>query len=269
MVDKGSVRRCFSSSAGNYEKNATVQKKMARRVMEDIVKVAEHREKQEILEVGCGTWYLTGLLLKELESPSILAVDIAPGMIEESRRKFEDVEFICEDIEKARIENRYDLIVSSAAFQWLSEAESTFAKLAGCLKPGGRMVFSTLGSGTFRELDESFKKASIEKRFKIISGTAQGFYSTSELRRILERSAESAGMDFELLMEEKMEYEYFDSSRDFLHSVKSIGASSNGGGLHSPGVVKRAMEIYDKSYRVGEKVRASYHCIYVTLEVRD
>jgi malonyl-CoA O-methyltransferase len=46
---------------------------------------------------------------------------------------------------------RFDLICSSLAAQWFTDPMASLASLAGLLKPGGYLAFSTLGAGSFRE----------------------------------------------------------------------------------------------------------------------
>lgn len=268
MIDKNSLRRRFSASASSYDSYALVQKKMAQKLIGEVKAAAKKQSNLDVLEIGCGTGYMTGLLLQELENAKLHALDIAPGMIEEASKKFgRVVEFRCEDVENADFECEYDLIVSNATFQWLNEIESTFSKLAGCLKTGGFIVFSTFGEKNFWELNEAFKKAKLEKNSFDGTRLGQSFYSLPELKLMLERSAKSIGLKCKIKLEEKMEYQYFDSSKEFLHSIKKIGANSKSDMLtNSPGIIKRTMEIYNQSYREKEKIRASYHCIYVTVE---
>lgn len=270
MIDKESLQKRFSRGASDYERYAIVQKKMASRVVEDAVKVGEKLISPDILEVGCGTGYLTRLLLEEFKTPNIVALDIAPGMIAESKKRFQngEVEFRCEDIETAKLEYGYDLIVSNATFQWLNDLESTVSKLVRGLNEGGRIVFSTFGSETFCELYDSFEKANLERGLSPKSKLGQTFYSLSELKQVLENGAKSAGISCSIRVDEKLEYEYFESSKKFLSSIKKIGANNSNSELRikSPGVIKRMMELYDEDYMERDGIRVSYHCFYGVLE---
>jgi malonyl-CoA O-methyltransferase len=269
MIDKQSLMKRFSASALEYDQYAMVQKKMAKRVVKEAIKGGEKRENLNILEIGCGTGYLTGILLDKLESPNIVALDIAPGMIAESKKKFEKsgIEFRCEDIETAKLEEKYDLIVSNATFQWLNDLESTVAKLIGCLREGGKIVFSTFGEGTFKELYDSFEKASLESGVSSESRLGQTFYSLTELKQVLEESARATDTDCGIEVYEEMEYERFKSAKEFLCSIKKIGANNSNRGLRlkRPKVIKRMIELYDENYRERDGIKASYKCFYTVL----
>src|SRR3546814_14322438 len=43
----------------------------------------------------------------------------------------------------------FDLILSSLAFQWFDDLGGAVGRLAGLLRPGGSLIFSTLGRGSF------------------------------------------------------------------------------------------------------------------------
>ena len=89
------------------------------------------REPLSILELGCGTGYLTALLRERFPEAAIEAVDFAPAMIARARERVPDARFVVADIEELELEpESYDLIVSSATVQWLTEPEQTFARLA-------------------------------------------------------------------------------------------------------------------------------------------
>jgi malonyl-CoA O-methyltransferase len=43
----------------------------------------------------------------------------------------------------------FDLILSSLAFQWFDDLEGAIARLVALLRPGGSLIFSTMGQGSF------------------------------------------------------------------------------------------------------------------------
>jgi malonyl-CoA O-methyltransferase len=65
MIDKQIVRQHFSRNAVNYDAYAKVQKKMAEQLLE-IIRLTLDRTAAapEILDIGCGTGYLTGQLIE-------------------------------------------------------------------------------------------------------------------------------------------------------------------------------------------------------------
>ena len=106
---------------------------MAERLVELI-----EREPSSILDLGCGTGYLTLLLHRRFPQAQIDAVDFAPAMIEQARARVPDASFLTRDIEELELEPAsYDLIASNATIQWLTEPEQTMARLVESLSARG------------------------------------------------------------------------------------------------------------------------------------
>jgi malonyl-CoA O-methyltransferase len=78
MIDKQLLQKRFSKSAETYDQYANVQKAMARRLMGQLdLQHWQGRGTVSILEVGCGTGYLTSLLCKKFPDADITAVEIS------------------------------------------------------------------------------------------------------------------------------------------------------------------------------------------------
>lgn len=257
MIDKEKLKRRFSRNARQYDQYASVQKQMASELIKMVQ--ADGRDYHRILEIGCGTGYLTALLTEAYPRASITAVDIAEGMLSyaASRLEGKPVIFLCEDAESMTFNSTYDLIISNATFQWFNHLEQTLAKLTAHLSEQGRLSFSTFGSETFQELHQAFGAARSEMGIQTQVAPGQAFYTLETLTAICEGTGT-----------EGFEREYFDACVEFLASVKKIGANksqSESETIVIPGLIDRAMAIYDTSYRDDTlgKVYATYHCLYM------
>lgn len=272
MIDKEKLKRRFSRSAKNYDKYANVQKKMGSCLIDNLAdySIGEKNKIKRILEIGCGTGYLTQKLADRYPGADITAVDIAPGMIDlaTSNIKYDNVAFICADIEEAYLNDNYDLIISSATFQWLNEFEKTVGKLIGLLSENGILCFSTFGQHTFKELHEAFDRAKHILDIQDDASPGQSFYSLSDLGQTLLSLVGQLNKDaLSVHSFESYESEYFDCCIDFLNSVKKIGAnkSQRGKNAHSPGLIEKVIEVYDNDYSADDKVVATYHNLYFYL----
>ncbi|AND83599.1 hypothetical protein GTH52_10360 [Clostridium tyrobutyricum] len=60
------------------------------------------------------------------------------------------------------------------------------------------------------------------------------------------------------------EYEYFNNFRDFLYSIKKIGASSSNKQTKpaSPTFLKKVISLYNENYMKNNRVKATYHCLF-------
>ncbi len=221
-----------------------------------------------ILDVGCGTGYLTKLILDYLPNAQITAIDIAPGMIEYAQDRFKEsnVEFLCLDIEEAELSKKYDLIISNAAFQWFNNLGGTMEKLVQGLKNDGVLAFSTFGHMTFNELHSAYETAC--KKLKIDGDfpPSQKFFNSKELFGICRQTLQGfEEFKFDIIKKESLEYEYFYTVREFLNSVKKIGANnSNKERTVNTTLTKEMIRAYEEMYKADGLVRATYHCIFIT-----
>jgi malonyl-CoA O-methyltransferase len=226
---------------------------------------------KNILEIGCGTGYVTRTLARQFSHAKITAVDIAPGMIEhvKSTVKDDSISFICGDIEEIKLDNTYDLIISNATFQWFNYLDITLEKLITALNPKGMLCFSTFGQHTFCELHQSFEKARQIMNIAEPITPGQAFYSLDELLKLCQNVVSSKSMTSKILLQgkEMFEYEYFDCCKDFLYSVKKIGANNSNeeGNTISPAFIEKVIEIYDESFRENSQVKATYHCLFIQM----
>jgi malonyl-CoA O-methyltransferase len=265
MLDKRLVKMHFSANAGNYDLYAHVQKKMALR-LEEYAELKGGDSTGAILDIGSGTGYLTELLLKHFPDACITAVDIAPGMIELAKMKFggRGIKFICADAEEMSLEEKYGLIASNASLQWFNDTPQTLEKLYSALAENGMLCFSTFGSLTFSELHQSYGKAMRNLGLEGHTRPGQPFYTLGELQKICEPLVGSRG---EMRCGEELEYLYFDSVKDFFTSVRKIGANNSSKEyIHkNPALIKELINVYERDFREGSKIKVTYHCLYFVL----
>jgi len=77
----------FNSSAKDYEKKATEQKKIAKMLFNIIHKDKKYKK---VLEAGCGTGFLTELLIKNFNPEFLLLNDISLNMLKICIKKFKE-----------------------------------------------------------------------------------------------------------------------------------------------------------------------------------
>ena len=267
MIDKDKLKRRFSRNAKQYDKYANVQKIMG----DKLISIIDNKNIKNILEIGCGTGYVTRSLKEHFPEAKITAVDIAPGMIEyvKSTIPNADIEFVCGDVEEMVLSEEYDLIISNATFQWFNHFDKTVGKLIGQLGEDGSLIFSTFGEKTFIELHGAFKKAKKILDIDEAVSPGQRFYSLKEIETVCKKIKEEKGLEnIKISPSEDLEYEYFDCCRDFLISVKKIGANNSQSNRNkvAPDFIEKVMEIYDRDYSYDDKVRATYHNLFISMK---
>lgn len=164
MTRKDSIAACFGAAQG-YEQAARIQRivagELARRMT---ASHAPGNDPARILEIGCGTGFLTRELRRLFPTAHITATDIAPAMLERVARRMPDdgrLSLRCMDAEAPDVDGPFDLICSSMAMQWFPDRAHTLQRLAGLLAPGGQMALATLCAGSFRQWRDAYARAGV------------------------------------------------------------------------------------------------------------
>lgn len=260
-VDKNIVIKHFSRAAEEYDHYALVQKKMAVRLLE-FAKAEQKKPPKRILEIGCGTGYLTQLLARKFPESSILATDISAAMLKAAQSKLGNqtqVRFAQMDGERLDDGTEYDLIIANAVFQWFAAYTRAFVGFYRRLVPGGSLIYATFGPGTFEELQTAFSQAYQKNSLPTAYQSGPRFLSVQELEAV------AAQVGFASSYSEQEHREYFPQVKDFLQSVKKVGANNanRGENLHVPKKVMLDMlEYYQEQFCENQQVYATYHVIF-------
>ena len=116
-MNKDLIQKRFAKNLDTYNDNAKIQKKMAERLLSFL----DRKDFNDILEIGCGTGFLTQLVNEKFSFKTYTANDIVESCEKYVKEINPKINFIPADIEKA-VENsdkKYDLIISNAVFQWV------------------------------------------------------------------------------------------------------------------------------------------------------
>ncbi|MDN4594266.1 malonyl-ACP O-methyltransferase BioC [Polycladomyces subterraneus] len=262
LLDKKRVARQFNRHVSTYDNYAVVQKHMAHHMMQTLSERDVRVER--ILEIGCGTGYLTQLLAERYPSAAITAVDLAENMVKAARDRLgheATVHFLIGDAETMEWDETFDLIISNATVQWFGAPEHSFRALIDHLQPGGWIVFSTFGPDTFQELHQQFRE--VERALRLPSGMhGLRLRRPEEWERILRY----AGLTDVGSMVRWHRLEYPDCYA-FLQSIKQTGASYSASSA-APLSVQRSLlhEVvrrYNQVYRSKYGVYATYHLVQV------
>jgi malonyl-CoA O-methyltransferase len=150
------VAQAFAA-ATDYDRHARVQRPVARELARRVGALPLPAAPR-VLEVGCGTGFLTQALLSEGLTGEWLVTDLAPPMVERARARLEragsglDIRFAVLDGECGKPEGGpFDLICASLSTQWFADEAAALARWRGWLTPGGHIMVATLGPETFTE----------------------------------------------------------------------------------------------------------------------
>lgn len=146
MNDMIRIQRDFSSAAQEYDFHAVLQQRVLCETLElarNVLQPGSH-----VLDAGCGTGMFATFAPPDWK---ITQLDIAFGMCKKASGNARST--VMADIAELPFAlESFAGIFSSLTLQWAVDLPKIFASLHEILKPGGNLVFSTLGPETLKEL---------------------------------------------------------------------------------------------------------------------
>jgi len=263
-INTAQVGRAFGKSAGTYDAHAVLQREVADRLLGhlDFSKI----KPQRVLDIGCGTGYLTRLLRKRYKRAHLTAVDIAHGMVLAAQDKHPRrmpwkarTSFALGDaVNLPFADASFDLVCSSLAMQWVSEPQRMLSEMRRVLAPGGLMVFSTFGRRTLGELRQSLAEFSREH-----AGLVLPFPDVTSLGdALMDLALELPVTDTDLFT-----LTYPDPMA-LIRELKGLGASSSGirnrpSGLYGRRLLRHLDRHYATQHRTEDgRIRATFEVLY-------
>jgi len=161
------IGAAFSAAAATYEQAAGVQARVAAGLAARLDTLPPLPAAPRVVEIGCGTGLLTRRLAARLgPGARILATDLSAPMIARARAALgadPRLAFAVMDGEApALAPASCDLIVSSLAVQWFGDLGRALGGFARALAPGGALLVTTLGAGTFAEWRAAHQALGVE-----------------------------------------------------------------------------------------------------------
>ena len=283
-IDKHKIKSSFSKAALKYDTFASLQKEVAEELLNSFVSplTTHHSPLTTILDIGCGTGFLSHNLAERFPEASILGCDISHSMIKVASCKLQvardkKIHLITTDGEILPCKNEsFDIAASNLTYQWIGNLEGSFKEAHRILRPGGIFIFSTLAPETLKELRYCYAEASA----KFNKDGLPPFMDFSE-KKAIQSVLESVGFK-NISIERKETIKTYPDMWTLLKVMKSIGAGNpfkdGDKSLARGSILKKMAEIYEQKFGVrssefGVKIlNPTYHIlhpnhIYATYEV--
>lgn len=252
------VRDAFDA-ADRYDAHAQIQR-IAACGLADRIATLNLPPAPRILEIGCGTGFLTEALIGRLPGADWTITDFAPAMIERCADRLHrpaGIRFRTLDGEHPDPAlGQFDLICSSFVFQWFADLPGALARLTAMLRPGGRIAFATMAT-------DSLAEWRVAHRIATGQDAAMDDYPTPALlARMAPHDIDTAG----ITIDQQWETESFPDAHAFLTSLRAIGANRpRAPRAPLPGsALRRAMAIFE-----ARGATVTWHIAYVVMRRRE
>ncbi len=219
---KQQVADCFGQAAQAYASQAQLQKDCAAILIDLLQDWQPKLPEGELLEIGCGTGFVTEKLIYCFPSRSIQVTDLSKEMLEFCRSRLEIpiaqkalIQFQQSDGEAISPPAMpYALIVSGFVIQWFRHPTQSLLHLLKQLQPGGILLISLPTAQSFPEWQKICEDLNLPF-------TANPLPDPATITNAL------APMTQAHQTIEKMLPLQFSSAAEFLRSFKAIGAQAS------------------------------------------
>ena len=210
-----------------------------------------------IVDLGAGKGQATVALKRRYRKALVVALDNTPSRLRETRRRsrfWRPLRCVAGDATRLPLrEGSFDLVFSSLMLRGSEDLDTTLGEIAGVLKPGGLLLFASLGPETLRELRTAW--ASVDDAVHV-----NAFIDMHDLGSALQR----AGFAEPVLDVDRHVLRHADAM-SLMRELKAIGIPNRDAGrrrtLMTPARLARVVEAYER-YRGEGGLPATYEVVY-------
>ena len=254
--EKLSIARNFGKSVNYYDSHADLQKETARRLIASLKPWRESMPVGPILEIGCGTGFVTEGLLDLFPERRLEITDLSEPMVEYCREKFAGRDrLIFEPLDVEQLKDSrgtYALTISNFVAQWLKQPALTLGKCLEATAPGGLLLASFPGNESFPEWKTTCREVGVPY-------TGNTLPDTEEI--VVKLSGGPVQVDYY----EDTVTKAYESAADFFRHLKKLGAGTQRNGRRlSPKEMRILIDHWDSKSE--GKVNVSYHIVFVAVK---
>lgn len=153
-LDRHALRRGFEIAAPDYDRAAALQAEVGRRMVERLALI--RLVPRRIADLGAATGGGAIALSRRYRKARVVAVDWSPTMLARLRRKRPwraRIDLLAGDVTRLPLtDGAVDMVFSNLLLPWLDDPDRFFRECLRVLRPGGLLLFSSLGPDTLGEL---------------------------------------------------------------------------------------------------------------------
>ncbi len=241
-VDKQMVRARFGRHFEQYEREATVQRRIADSLVELLSRACPQCAPARALEIGMGTGFLSRRLVANYPECQWFFNDLAQEAASWVPREVQNYHFLAGDIEQIDLPCHLDLVASTSSLQWLDDLAGFLGRVHAALSPQGVFAFSSFGP---------------QHMFQLRALTSAGLHypERCEMAALLKEKG------FKLLLSHEWQEDLaFASARKVLEHLRDTGVNATAAPVWTPRRLAHFEQEYQERFtRADGSYLLSYH----------
>ncbi len=263
-LDKQKVAALFGHAAATYQSQATLQHQAGDRLLNLLDASLFDLPDGAILEIGCGTGFITQQLVRRFPQRLLHITDLSPDMLQFCQTQVQcspdqkalmsfysiDAEHL-ETIHPGDTNAPYALIVGGFVIQWFQHPIQSLSAMLAKLQPGGILLLSFPTCHSFPEWQHMCQQLDLPY-------TANPLPKPDVVRHAMSQQDAEYFIDDYFLTSHA-------SVRDFFRSLTAIGAGYSQAGTHlSLRQMRRLVKGWEQ--QSPHKIEVHYHVRFVAIQ---
>ena len=214
-IDRRAVARAANRASAGYDEAVQLPARVNAELLERLQFF--RLEPRVIVDLGCGTGAGAAALRRRYPRARVVAVDLAFGMTQRARRGqrfWRRFECLCADACALPLAAQsIDLVFSSLMLQSCDDPAALFTQVQRVLRPGGLVLFGSLGPDTLHELRSAWATADAHSHVSAFADMSQ-----------LGAAISHAGLA-EPVIDREMQLDHYPQVSSLMEQLRAVGAS--------------------------------------------
>src|SRR5664279_1682088 len=130
---------------------------------EDLVELLKPQHVERILDLGCGTGYLTSVIAAS--GATVIGIDNSIDMVTKAKTEYPHLEFQVQNATDFHFDEHFDAVFSNAVLHWILDKEQAVDCIYNNLKRHGRFVMEMGGKNNVAKIIKALQKSLVKNGF--------------------------------------------------------------------------------------------------------